>query len=1096
MWFGPDRRLPLASESTARRAARACAALLIGVGPLAAGGHAQTPATTIQPVAGFTVERASAAGAVERFALTLVAGQFADLVIEDDSTMMGAYLSDASGTQIARLRPTSIGVKRLWYIAEQSGTYTITLRAPPDVTAPVPYAVRVRDVRLPSDDDRLRARGLTEFLEGERLQIQRSAEGFRGAIARYQASAALWRQTGDRLEEAHAWGRMGNAYHAISEYQHALDAHQHAATLRHELGDRRGEAMTLNNIGGEYYVLGNYPKALESHERALPLGRETNDRDSEADTLSGIGLIYQSMGQTQKGLEFCLQAIDIWRAIGDRNGEARSLADAASAYQALGNSQRALELLDEALRVHRASGNRFQIARTLVQIGVEHMSLGDPDKALVAYEEALPLQQATGDRRGVGYTNMTIGRVLAERGEYSAALERISSSVEILRTLGDRSGEAAALLNAGRAWLWSGDPQRALSLLSQARDLYREIGDRRNAAIVNGRAAQAHASLGQTDLALQEFADALATLRTVRDRGNEVGMIVGLASLERRIGRLDDARRHAGASLDLIESRRAGIDNPDLRASYLSRNDNAYALYIDVEMDLEAREPGRGHGAAALHASERARARGLLELLSDARLDISSGVNPVLKGHERDLTGRIRAADSRLTRLLSIPGKPDEIAAAEREADALVSELREVERQLKIANPRYAALTQPSPLDLPGIQRLLDPDTVLLEYSLGEKRSYVWAITHDALTSAVLADGTRIEDAARRSYGLLSSGARRVTHLQTQRSLEALSDLVLAPVRSALSARRVVIVADGALQYVPFAALPRPHARATAAAAAEPRLPLVARHEVVMLPSASALEALRQVERPRGRTEGTLAVFADPVLHPDDPRVKTGSARSRAQPGAARDAVRRAADEVGAGSLDRLPFTRAEANALTALAGSAHTLEALDFDASREAAIAGHARYRIVHFATHALLNSRHPELSGIILSLVDRDGRPTDGFLRLHDIYNLSLNADLVVLSACRTALGKDIRGEGLVGLTRGFLYAGAPAVVASLWDVRDRSTAELMTRFYRAMLRDHLSPAAALRAAQTSMWRDPRWSAPAHWAGFVLQGDWRSTR
>jgi hypothetical protein len=156
-------------------------------------------------------------------------------------------------------------------------------------------------------------------------------------------------------------------------------------------------------------------------------------------------------------------------------------------------------------------------------------------------------------------------------------------------------------------------------------------------------------------------------------------------------------------------------------------------------------------------------------------------------------------------------------------------------------------------------------------------------------------------------------------------------------------------------------------------------------------------------------------------------------------------------------------------------------------------ALAEMGRYRIVHFATHALLNSRHPELSGIILSLVDRDAQPIDGFLRLHDVYNLPLNADLVVLSACRTALGKDISGEGLVGLTRGFMYAGAPAVVASLWDVRDRSTSELMTRFYRAMLRDGLAPAAALRAAQASMWRSPRWSAPAHWAGFILQGDWQ---
>jgi CHAT domain-containing protein len=169
-------------------------------------------------------------------------------------------------------------------------------------------------------------------------------------------------------------------------------------------------------------------------------------------------------------------------------------------------------------------------------------------------------------------------------------------------------------------------------------------------------------------------------------------------------------------------------------------------------------------------------------------------------------------------------------------------------------------------------------------------------------------------------------------------------------------------------------------------------------------------------------------------------------------------------------------------------------LEAVDFEASKATATGGSLnQYRIVHFATHGLINSRHPELSGIVLSLVDEQGMPQDGFLRLHDVYNLKLSADLVVLSACRTALGKDVKGEGLIGLTRGFMYAGAPRVVASLWDVKDEATAELMKRFYEGMLRRRMTPAAALRTAQLSMAKEKRWEAPYYWAGFVLQGEWR---
>jgi CHAT domain-containing protein len=252
---------------------------------------------------------------------------------------------------------------------------------------------------------------------------------------------------------------------------------------------------------------------------------------------------------------------------------------------------------------------------------------------------------------------------------------------------------------------------------------------------------------------------------------------------------------------------------------------------------------------------------------------------------------------------------------------------------------------------------------------------------------------------------------------------------------------------------------------------------------------------MRTADPERRPADRTLAILADPVFGVADPRVpRTGSAQPRnVARRANRDLVRSAGD-TGARTLHRLRFTADEARRIAAIAPSADTVVALGFDASRERALARDLQqYRFVHFATHALVNTRHPELSGIVLSLVSPEGNGQEGFLRLPDIYNLRLGADLVVLSACQTALGRDVRGEGLIGLTRGFMYAGARAVVSSLWDVRDEQTSELMTRFYRGMLRDGLRPAAALRAAQRSMLDDPAWAAPVHWAGFVLQGEWR---
>jgi len=294
-----------------------------------------------------------------------------------------------------------------------------------------------------------------------------------------------------------------------------------------------------------------------------------------------------------------------------------------------------------------------------------------------------------------------------------------------------------------------------------------------------------------------------------------------------------------------------------------------------------------------------------------------------------------------------------------------------------------------------------------------------------------------------------------------------------------------------ALQVLPFGALPVPDLD-KAWDGPGVRKPLLERLEVVYLPSATTLTLQRRRLEHRKPAPKWAAILADPVFAPDDPRLGGLSVAGRL---AMKNDPQRAGKAPGLLPVfERLPATRREAETIAGLAPPGQVWTAFDFQASREAVLSGELRaYRVIHFATHGVADTRNPELSGLVLSLVDAAGRPRQGFLGLADIYDLDLEADLVVLSGCRTALGKEVRGEGLMGLTRGFLYAGVPRVVASLWQVQDRTTAELMARFYEAMWRDGLSPAAALREAQRSLRRDPRYRAPYSWAGFVLQGDWR---
>jgi CHAT domain-containing protein len=257
------------------------------------------------------------------------------------------------------------------------------------------------------------------------------------------------------------------------------------------------------------------------------------------------------------------------------------------------------------------------------------------------------------------------------------------------------------------------------------------------------------------------------------------------------------------------------------------------------------------------------------------------------------------------------------------------------------------------------------------------------------------------------------------------------------------------------------------------------------------------LGVLRSDAKVRPRPTRSVAVFADPVFGIQDPRIGSSSKPPVADNTTVEQVgdIKRSAAESGLNDFPRLRFSRLEAEEIMRLVPRNNSLVALDFAANRSAATSPDLKqYRIVHFATHGLINNRHAELSGIVLSLVDEAGKPQNGFLRLYDIYNMNLSAELVVLSACQTALGKDVRGEGLVGLTRAFMYAGASRIVASLWRTEDRATAVLMDRFYEQLLTGNgVSPAAALRRAQLTMWQDKRWKQPRYWAAFTLQGEWK---
>ncbi|HAT12587.1 MAG TPA: hypothetical protein DCS91_02360, partial [Microcoleaceae bacterium UBA11344] len=538
---------------------------------------------------------------------------------------------------------------------------------------------------------------------------------------------------------------------------------------------------------------------------------------------------------------------------------------------------------------------------------------------------------------------------------------------------------------------------------------------------------------------------------------------------------------------------RTKIASPELRTSYFATVQNYYEFYIDLLMQLHKTHPKSGYDIKALEASERSRARSLLELLQETHANIREGISPDLLQQERSVQQQLNAIEKQRIQELSRPNpnqtKVDEI---DKQRLALLQQYQQIQTQIRTASPRYAALTQPQPLTLPEIQKqILDENTILLQYSLGQYRSYLWVVTSTKLTSYELPKRAEIETAARNFRTAITSPIYRNIPQKTAQASANLGQLILQPAAAQLGDKRLLIVPDGVLHYTPFPAL-----TIFQTAGQNANIPLIAQHEIITLPSASTLASLRQNYGDRKPPSQTLAILADPVFSITDERIKGKLTQETTEKlesnNLGLNRSLRASDL--AWPPDRLPFTRQEAQTILSLFPSDSSSQKFDFDASRTTATDGNlANYQIIHFATHGIANSQNPELSGIVMSMVDDKGNLLNGFLRLTDIFNLKLSANLVVLSACQTGMGQNIKGEGMVGLTRGFMYAGAQRVAVSLWSVDDEGTSVLMQKFYQKMLQQKLAPAAALRAAQLEMMEQEKWKSPYYWAAFTLQGEWK---
>jgi CHAT domain-containing protein len=970
------------------------------------------------------------------YGVRLQSGQSVRVLVEQHDADLALRVGAPYGRALPAVDTRERGVESATIVAAASGVFTIDVRpADPRTTSSTPYEVRIEAPPHPTTArDRLRQRAEQLVSEGRRLASTAVVQE-QAALDQLRAALPLWRELADSAGEAATLAQIGDVLHGRGEFEHAKATYLQSLILSKQLGDRRQIGELLNNIGVTDWRRGLLSDAMQYLDRALEQWRSLPLPAGEAATLTNQGNLFFESGDYQQALERYLSALKIFQGQPDTSGEAYALNNIGVTYRALGDFDRALAYVSLSLPRFRAAGEVRAEGRALVRLSQIQLARGDVHAAKAIAENALPVIRRADDPLAEADVFDLFGQLASESGDTQRALSYHMQVLARYRASDSRLGEATALHNLGAVLRSLGETAKALEALTRALMMRREAG--------------------------------------LRDAQSET--LYQIALVEWQAGNLLQARSRLRAALALTEGVRGRVAGRYSRTTYFAARQQYFASYIELLMQFHARHRSGGFAREAFDTSERMRARSLLDALEESRVDIRWGADPALLGQEREQRRRLNFWSYRLAAVVDKKEAEDQAAYVRAQISELLAAYRETQGRIRAASPRYAALISPPPLSVREVQHeVLDSKTLLLRFFLGDHRSYVWLITQRSLRVVALPAKADIDGAAHRVYELVSRKRlpfnTRDLFEEYQHAAQELSTMLLGPIAAHLEGRRLLIVGDGALQLVPFAALPEPGTHA----------PLIARHEIVMLPSASTLAALRRQSQRRSPAPKAIAVLADPVYEPNDPRVAR-----RATAGSTGH---------GAPSVARLPFSRFEGKSILGLVPPEQSYAAFGFAANREAAIGpGLQDHRIVHFAAHAIADDTHTELSGVVLSLVHASGAPQDGVLRLHDISDyVSLRADLVVLSACQTAIGKDVPGEGLMGLARGFFTAGATRVVASLYKVDDEATAELMEAFYQAMLGpERLSPAAALRRAQMKMHAQPRWRDPYWWSAFVLMGE-----
>lgn len=889
------------------------------------------------------------------------------------------------------------------------------------------------------------------YLKGECLDLEGIGLAYYNlgkydeALSSHLKSLAIRRKTADLKGEEFCLTNIGLVYSALGEYRKALSHYQNAFDIAEKIGDLSGKGTCLVNISTVCLDLGEYEKALSYSQEALAIMRKIDDAKGEGDCFGNIGIIYDVLGQYQDALLYHQKALALYRKFGDLKGEATVLGNIGLSYHSLGEYEKALSNQQESLAIKREIGDKGGEGNSLANIGLVYLNLGQYEKALSSYLKSLAIHSEIGNLKGKGVGLMNIGTIYEILGQHENALSYYRAALDIAKKIGDAKGEGDNLANIGNAYFNLGQYQKSLSYYQKSMDSAKKIGDAKGEGDSSLKIGNVYYSLEQYQKALLSYQESLGITRKIGDvRGEGMALNnMGVALLSD--GKPAKAEIQLESAIEVWESIRGQVKTGRERTGFQSTLPDVYA-------NLAAARLSQGDQLGAFEALERGRSKSFLDLL---------GTRGVGKRRSKEKTAHIATIETQLSGLLE---KHVKLASAPMGAktrsalEALNQQISELDRQrlelieeLRRTDPELGSLTVVDPPALKEIQSLIPNRVTLVEYFhpgkhtiSGKDQEQLWIfVVHSSGLhfKAVDVSESDLEKTLEQYAKLVSDGSSDFKVLESVGA--KLHEWLIQPVEPVfqlVESDTVVIVPWGPMFKLPFSALGRKRGK-----------PFCTGKNVLMVPSAGVY---RHLAKRRASGRKNILAIGNP---------KTAMAPL---PGAEKEAT-----EI-AGMFEKQQI----------YTGSAATEGLIKKDYTEL------GKPDVVHLACHGLFNEAVPQLSFLALT----PDQINDGKLEMHELFDLDWRGvSLVTLSACSSGKGRLGAGDDLVGLTRGFMFAGAPSILCSLWDVDDEATRALMINFYKNYLRG-MPKSEALRKAQMVIRETKKWSHPYYWSAFVLFGDW----